>query len=142
MSFNSTVKALVVAAIMLVGSMVFSGCAGTLACGPACPPDWYMVTATASYRPVEIPGTQKKVAQADAENIARRQIFEYVGSMPTGTGETVNQLIARNPRMRADVLNLVRTSELVDWEVWPECNVRIWMRIDLNRVRQAIQACR
>jgi hypothetical protein len=126
-----------IAAVLLLG-----GCAANVPCGPAVAPDYYMVTAIASYRPVEVPGTQKKMAQADAENVARRMIMEYVGSMPTGTGETVNDLIARHPRMRADVLNIVRTAELVDWEVWPECNVRVWMRVDLNRVRQAILACR
>ena len=127
---------------MLVGILALAGCAARVASGTACAPDYYMVTATATYRPVEIPGTQKKQAQADAENQARRMIMEYVGTMPTGSGETVNDLIARLPRMRADVLNLVRTAELVDWQVTPDCSVQVWMQVDLNKVRQAIQACR
>ena len=132
----------VASAALLVGVLMLAGCAANVPSGPACPPDYYMVTAISPYRPVETPGTQKKVAQADAETKARRMILEYVGSMPTGSGESVNDLIARNPRMRADVLSIVRSAELVDWEVWPECNVRVWMRVDLNRVRQAITACR
>jgi hypothetical protein len=105
-------------------------------------PDYYAVTATAHYRPVDIPGTQRRVAQDDAENDARRQIMAYAGSMQVKPGQTVNDIIARNSRIRAKVLDIVRTSELVDWKVVPECGtVQVWMRVDLNRIREMATLC-
>jgi hypothetical protein len=105
-------------------------------------PDYYAVTAMARYRPVDVPGTQRRVAQTDAENDAKRQILAYVGSMQVVPGKTVNQTIAQNSRIRAKVLDIVRTSELVDWKVDPACGaVQVWMRVDLNRIRQLVSLC-
>lgn len=105
-------------------------------------PDYYSVTASARYRPVDVPGTQRRVAQTDAENDAKRQILAYVGSMQVVPGKTVNQTIAQNSRIRAKLLDIVRTSELVDWKVDPACGcVQVWMRVDLNRVRQLVALC-
>ena len=102
-------------------------------------PDYYMVTATAPYRPVSLPGTQRRVAQNDAEAIARRQILEYVGSMPVGGGKKVNDVMAQDSRLRTEILSLVRNSDVYDWKVCRNCcEVQVWVRIDLNCIRGAL----
>lgn len=126
---------------LVVGALLLSGCM-TVAPDSGYAPDYMMVTAIAPYKAVADPGTQKKVAQRDAEQLARTELMNRIGELPVGNGEKIADRIARNPRMRADVLAIIRTAELVDWEVWPECNVRVWMRVDVNRVREAIAACR
>lgn len=105
-------------------------------------PDYYQVTATANYRPVDRPGMQRRVAQTDAEEKARRQIYEYVGSMQTLTGRTVNDYLATDARLKARVLEIIRTSETYDWGVSPACAcVQVWVRVDLNHIRAALRQC-
>ncbi|MGI8907994.1 MAG: hypothetical protein ACR2IE_16065 [Candidatus Sumerlaeaceae bacterium] len=109
---------------------------------PVALPDYYVVTATAGFRPVSVPGTQRRVAQNDAEAKARRQIHEVVGSMPISRGRTVNDVITRDIRLKAKVLEYIRTAELVDWQVFPACAcVQVWVRVDLNAIRAIISAC-
>jgi hypothetical protein len=105
-------------------------------------PDFYGVTTTANYRPVDRPGTQRRVAQNDAEEKARLQIYEYVGNMRTRDGRPVNDLLARDARLKALVLEIIRNSETYDWKVSPACaSVQVWVRLDLNRVRAALGQC-
>lgn len=105
-------------------------------------PDYYMVTTTASWRPVDIPGTQRRVAQNDAELRARKQILEYVGSMPVRGRGTINDVMARDARLKAKVLEMVRTAEVADWVVNPACAcVQVWVRIDLNQIRGLLTVC-
>lgn len=127
-----------IAVIMLTVTLCCTGSA--VAAGGA--PDYYTVTATANYRPVDRPGTQRRVAQTDAEEKARKEIYEYVGSMRYVDGRTVNDLLARDARLKARVLEIIRTSETADWAVNPGCAcVQVWVRLDLNRVRQALGEC-
>jgi hypothetical protein len=103
---------------------------------------FYTVTATANYRPVERPGTQRRVAQTDAEEKARKQIYEYVGSMRSRDGRTVNDLLAKDARLKAKVLEIIRNTETVDWAVAPGCAcVQVWVRLDLNLVWAALGEC-
>lgn len=105
-------------------------------------PDYYMVTTTAYYRPVDRPGTQRRVAQTDAEDQARKLIYEYVGSLQYHDGRTVNDLMARDARLKARILEIVRKSETADWAVAPGCAcVQVWVRLDINLVRSALGAC-
>ncbi len=109
---------------------------------PAHQPDYYTVTTTAGFRPVAVPGTQRRVAQNDAEEQARKLIYEYVGSMPVAGGRTVNDVLARDARVKARVLEYIRTAELVDWAVNPRCAcVQVWMRVDLHQVRALLASC-
>lgn len=129
-------RAVVAAAMVLCCLFVASGYAGLLNHNS---PDYYMVTATAPYRPVSLPGTQRRVAQNDAEAIARRQILEYVGSMPLGGGKKVNDVMAQDSRLRTEILSLVRNSDVYDWKVCRNCcEVQVWVRLDLNCVRAAL----
>ena len=110
--------------------------------GPPCNPDYYSVTATACYKPVSVPGTQRRMAQNDAEEIARRQLLEFVGAMRTGSGCTVNDVIARDSQKRANVMAIIRNATVVDWKVCPAGGqVQVWLRIDLNDVRRAVAGC-
>jgi hypothetical protein len=105
-------------------------------------PDWYMVSTMASFKPVTVPGTQRRVAQNDAELRARHMIYEYVGSMRISKGRTVNDVIAKDSRLRAKVLEYIRTAEVVDWNVNPACAcVQVWVRVDLNVIRSFIALC-
>ncbi len=104
--------------------------------------NFYTVTATANYRPVDRPGTQRRVAQTDAEEKARKQIYEYVGSMRHPDGRTVNDLLAKDARLKAKVLEIIRNSDTVDWAVAPGCAcVQVWVRLDINLVRAALGEC-
>lgn len=106
------------------------------------PADFYSVTATAAYRPVDRPGTQRRVAQTDAEEKARKQIYEYVGSMRYADGRSINEIINRDARLKAKILELVRNSETYDWGVNPACAcVQVWVRLDLNKIRAALGEC-
>jgi hypothetical protein len=100
------------------------------------------VSTLASFRPVTVPGTQRRVAQNDAEAKARKMIYEYVGSMRISKGRTVNDIIAKDSRLRAKVLEYIRTAEVVDWKVNPACAcVQVWVRVDLNVIRSFIATC-
>ncbi len=126
------------AAVLLAAALI----TGTIAHAAAPAPDFYTVTATANYRPVDRPGTQRRVAQTDAEEKARKQIYEYVGSMRYHDGRTINDIIARDARLKARVLEIIRTSETVDWAVAPGCAcVQVWVRLDINLVRAALGEC-
>jgi len=104
--------------------------------------DFYVVTATANYRPVDRPGMQRRVAQQDAEEKAHQQIYTYVGNMRLADGRSVNDLLAKDARLKARVLELIRTSETFDWRVEPGCAcVQVWVRLDLNTVRAALGEC-
>lgn len=105
-------------------------------------PDYYSVTATANYRPVDRPGTQRRVAQTDAEEKARKEIYQYVGSMRLLDGRTVNDLIARDARLKALILETIRTSETYDWRVMPvQTCVQVWVRLDINKIRAVLGQC-
>ncbi len=102
----------------------------------------YTVTATANYRPVDRPGTQRRVAQTDAEEKAHKQIYEYVGSMRLVDGRTVNDILARDARLKARVLEIIRKSKTIEWAVAPGCAcVQVWVQIDINQVRAALGEC-
>lgn len=105
-------------------------------------PAYYSVTSTANYRPVDRPGTQRRVAQTDAEEKARKLIYDYVGSMRIADGRTVNDLIARDARLKALVLEIIRNSETYDWCVTPSrASVQVWVRLDINKIRVALGQC-
>ncbi|MCX7717537.1 MAG: hypothetical protein N2111_03930 [Candidatus Sumerlaeaceae bacterium] len=123
---------------LMVAAMA-AGCATAGGRRPA--PDCVTVTAVGYYKPVAMPGTQRRVAQNEAEAAGRRQLLEIVGAMPLAGGGTVRDAMARNSVMRADILNIVRTAEVADWQVDPACGrVTVWMRLDLNRVRETLAA--
>lgn len=104
--------------------------------------NFYTVTATAAYRPVDRPGTQRRVAQGDAEEKARKQLYEYVGSHRYKDGRTVNDILNQDARLKARVLEIIRTSETYDWAVNPGCAcVQVWVRLDLNLVWAAMGQC-
>lgn len=105
---------------------------------PGAPPGVFETTAIAYYKPVPVPGTQRRAAQYEAEEKARRKVLEYVGNLPAGPGgqQTVNQAMNRDPQVRARVLEFVRTSELADWIVDPCAgSVQVIVRADLCRLR-------
>jgi hypothetical protein len=105
-------------------------------------PDFYSVTATAAYRPVDRPGTQRRVAQTDAEEKARKQIYEYVGSFRYVDGRTINDILNQDARLKAKVLEIIRNSETYDWAVNSGCAcVQVWVRLDINKVRAAMGEC-
>ena len=104
--------------------------------------DFYTVTATAAYRPVDRPGTQRRVAQTDAEEKARKELYEYVGSFRYKDGRTVNDILNQDQRLKAKVLEVIRTSETIEWSVAPGCAcVQVWVRLDINKVRAALGEC-
>ncbi|AXA36599.1 MAG: hypothetical protein D6691_00880 [Candidatus Hydrogenedentota bacterium] len=126
-------------ALLVTVALAMIGCA-TMTPSHKVEPDWCLVTASAPYRPVEKPGMQRREAQNDAEQLARRELLNRVGALRLPSGQTVNDVIARDTRLRAEVLQLVRTAEVYDWRVNPqhEC-VQVWVRLDLNRVRALFQ---
>jgi hypothetical protein len=129
--------------ILAVISVLMAACSMTSATSSRYQPDWYEVSTVAHFRPVSTPGTQRRVAQKDAEDEARRLIHEHVGSMPAGKGKTVNDVIGRDAQLRAAVLGIVRNAEVRDWKVCQqECKVQVWLRIDLNQVRAIVAQCR
>ncbi len=104
--------------------------------------DYYTTRAAANYRPVVVPGTQRRVAQTEAEEVARKEILRHVGELPTRSGYSVNSIITRDARLRAKIYELVRRSELVDWVVEPQLSrVTVCMRIDRDEVRALIAQC-
>lgn len=132
-------------AVLVVVALLFSAGSASAFWGrpdPVHQPEWYTVTTTAGYRPVSVPGTQRRVAQNDAEEKARRLIYEYVGSLPVGRGRTANDVMARDARVKARVLEYIRTAEVVDWAVNPRCAcVQVWVRVDLQQVRALLASC-
>lgn len=119
-------------------ALLLAGCATTSNAYKSGGPSNDMITVTAQspYRPVNLPGTQRRTAQNDAEAEGRRLILEQVGAMPLPRGGTVNDVMAQNTVMRAEILNAVRTAEVVDWKVDPACGqVTVWMRLDVNCIR-------
>lgn len=105
-------------------------------------PDFYTLTTTAPYRPVQVPGTQRRVAQQDAEEQARKELYEYIGSFHYQNGTTVNDVLNRDARLKARVLEIIRNSETVDWAVCPQnACVQVWVRLDINKVRAALGQC-
>jgi hypothetical protein len=128
------------AGIALLLAVGLAGCSYTPRGGTT--PDYHVVTATARYRPVDTPGTQRRVAQNDAEEIARRDLLNFVGNMKLDARQTVNDLTARDPRLRSELLNMVRTAEVFNWTVDQQCGaVQVWLRLDLNRVRALVAGC-
>ncbi|MBX7246081.1 MAG: hypothetical protein K1X53_11335 [Candidatus Sumerlaeaceae bacterium] len=124
------------AAIVSTMMLVLTGCATTGSHGYT--PDYCTVTAVGYYKPVAVPGTQRRLAQDEAEADARRQLLEKAGALPACKG-TVNDMIARDQNFRAEVLNKVRTAEVVDWKVEPACGkVTVWMRLDMNVIRAIV----
>ena len=82
------------------------------------------------------------MAQTDAEEKARQSIYEYVGSFRHASGRTVNDIIATDARLKARVLEVIRTSETIEWAVAPGCAcVQVWVRLDINRVRAVLGEC-
>ncbi len=126
-------------ALALGGCMAAAPAAGpgvTHMPGPA--PGVYETTAEAWYKPVPVPGTQRRAAQHEAEAKARQQVLEHIGSLPAGAGgqETVNQVMNRDPQLRAKILEFVRTSEVADWVVDPCAGrVQVIVRADLQYLR-------
>lgn len=143
LNFTPTASHLVRAILCIVAAAMLCSCAVLPMGSPAPAGDFYTVTTTAKYQPVPVPGAQRRDAQARAEEEARNQIMTYVGRMPAGNGtETVFDVMARDSRLRADVLKIVRMAEVVDWKVVPECGtVQVWVRVDLNCIRAIVAGC-
>ncbi|MGB9691047.1 MAG: hypothetical protein ACPL7D_02645 [Candidatus Sumerlaeaceae bacterium] len=119
---------------MLVVAFALTGCAG-LSFGRRSQPEWVVASATAPYRAVDVPGRQRREAQNDAETLARRQLLNEIGRMRVTGKSTLNDLIARDPRLRAAVLDLVRTAEVYDWRVdETRGEVSVSIRLDRNRI--------
>lgn len=126
---------LILAAMAAACALAMAACA-TTGGGAAYQPDYASVTASAPYHPVSTPGTQRRAAQNDAESTARRQLLETAGAITMPNGMTVNEIAAKDPRIRSELHALVRTAEVTDWKVDPACGeVTVCMRLDLNRVR-------
>lgn len=124
--------------LWLLAVVFLSGCAGLLASSRH-EPDWIIATACAPYKPVDIPGRQRREAQQDAEMLARRELMNEVGRMRVSGQQTVNDIIARDTRLRAHVLELVRTAEVYDWQVDEKRGeVSVTLRLDRNRVREIL----
>ncbi len=133
------------AVLLAAAAVTLGGC--MVAAPPAAPgvthlpgaaPGVYETSAEAWYKPVPVPGTQRRVAQGEAEAKARRQVLEYVGSLPAGASgqETVNQVMNRDPQLRAKILEFVRTSKVADWIVDPCAGrVQVIVRADLAHLR-------
>ena len=135
--------------VCLAAGFTLSGCntghyaAGGMSTSNAAAPDYIVTTAKASYKPVNQPGTQRRAAQSEAEQLARRQISAAAGAMEVAPGMTVNDVIARDSKVRSEFLNYVRTTEVIDWKVDPACaEVQVWVRLDLNRVRLLVSCNR
>jgi hypothetical protein len=125
-----------VAALTIVAAVGLAGCAG-LRTGSRPEPDWAVATACAPYRAVDTPGRQRREAQNDAETLARRRLLNDIGRMHVTPKATVNDIIARDPRLRARVLELVRNAEVCDWQVnEQQGQVSVVLRLDRNRVRK------
>lgn len=124
--------------VLLMAVVFLSGCAGLLSSGRH-EPDWIIATACAPYKPVDVPGRQRREAQQDAEMLARRELMNEVGRMRVTGKQTVNDIIARDTRLRAHVLELVRTAEVYDWQVdESRGEVSVTVRLDRNRVREIL----
>lgn len=108
---------------------------------PGPPPNVFEASAVARYKPVPVPGTQRRAAQYEAENDARRQILEYVGSLPVmpGRPETISDAMNRHPQLRARILEFVRTSPVADWSV-DTCagSVQVIVQADMIRLQQIL----
>jgi len=124
------------AILFVAGLALLSGCAGVLGSRqPA--PDWAIAQACAPYRPVDKPGMQRREAQQDAETLARRRLMNEIGRMRIDGKQTVNDVIARDTRLRARLLELVRTAEVYDWSVdEARGEVHVAVRLDRNKVRE------
>lgn len=124
---------------------LFTGCAALLPPPgpgvtepPGPPPGVYETAAVAYYKPVPVPGTQRRAAQHEAEQRARRQVLEYIGSLQArpGSPETLLQMMSRHPQMRAKVLEFVRTTPVADWSVDPAAGcVQVIVQADLCRLQ-------
>lgn len=135
--------------VCLAAAVGLSGCntglyaTGGVATFNTAAPDYIVTTAKASYKPVNQPGTQRRAAQNEAEELARREISAMAGAMEVAPGMTVNDVIARDSKVRSEFLNYVRTAEVIDWKVDPACGeVQVWLRLDLNRVRLLVSCNR
>ncbi len=124
--------------ILAISVVSLAGCSGIVGKrGPE--PDWAIVTACAPYRPVDTPGRQRREAQNDAELLARRQLLNEIGRMRITAKETVNDLIACDTRLRARVMEMVRTAEVHDWFVDEQRGeVHVTVRLDRNKVRELL----
>ena len=101
---------------------------------PGPPPGVYETAAVAYYKPVPVPGTQRRAAQHEAERRARRQVLEYIGSLQArpDSPETILQMMNRHPQMRARVMEFVRTTPVADWSVDPAAGcVQVIVQADL-----------
>lgn len=106
-------------------------------------PDYVTATGVGQYKPVNVPGTQRREAQNDAELEAKRQLQEQAGAIRVTPTMTVNDIAAKDTKVRSELLSIIRNAELVDWKVRPECGeVQVWMRVDMNRVRQLVSCNR
>jgi hypothetical protein len=134
---------LAVAGLLSVSTGAFAGPFGWLQPRTQQPVgEFYSVTTTADYRPVDVPGTERRAAQNDAENKARKAIYEHVGSLHLANGHTVNDVLVHDARLKAKLLEVVRNSEVVDWRVSPQCGqVQVWMRLDMGLARAVLAQC-
>ncbi len=135
-------------AVVHAAALILTGCTALLPPPgpgvtemPGPPPNVFEASAIAHYKPVPVPGTQRRAAQHEAELDARRQILEYVGSLPLRprSPETINEAMTRHPQLRAKVLEFVRTTPLADWSVDP-CvgSVQVIIQADMIRLQRLL----
>ncbi len=124
-------------------ALALAACSTVTPGGGGWVPDYVTATGVGQYRPVSVPGTQRRAAQNDAELEAKRQLQEQAGAIRVTPALTVNDIAAKDSKVRSELLSIIRTAELVDWKVRPECGeVQVWMRVDMNRVRQLVSCNR
>lgn len=124
--------------------LVTAGCAPLPGFGypalPAAVPESYTATASAPFRPVTVPGAQRRQAQTEAEEACKRQILEYIGAFPAPGGGTVHDAMAIDGYLRARVLEFVRTAETTDWRVDPAgANVTVCVTANLRKLRVILE---
>lgn len=106
------------------------------------PANYYVATSTASFRPVDIPGTQRRVAQDDAEKQARQTIYNQIASIKLQNGQTVNSLLVKDQRLKASILEVLRKAEVQEAKVYPhKASVQVWVRVDMNEIWGILHGC-
>lgn len=106
------------------------------------PANYFVATATASFRPVDIPGTQRRVAQDDAEKQARQVLLNHIGSLRLQNGQTINALLMKDQRLKASIFEVIRKAEVQEAKVSPhKANVQVWVRVDKNEIWGIINGC-
>lgn len=126
-------RSLAFTGLLLFSVMLVAGC------GINREPDWYVVTGSGVAPASSIEAQETLLAKRAAELDARRKLLETAKGTTVQSETTVQDFMTVKDNIRTKVYGVIRNAEIIDTRYYPDGICEVDMRLDMNRVKDAVR---